>query len=109
MNFRRAVSETSEICDAWRPGLQALKAADRPRVTALNTRSLSGSVDLDGALVGKHPGANRWDYGIGSKRPGAGGEYVYWVEVHPASDREVAAMLRKVSWLKGWLQASDRR
>lgn len=107
MNFRQAVSETNGIRNAWRPGLQALKAGDRPRVTAASTRTLAGSVDLDGALAREHPRENRWDYGIGSKRPGAGSEYVYWVEVHPASDGETATMLRKLSWLRGWLRASE--
>jgi hypothetical protein len=104
MTFRRVVEATPEIADAYRPGLQALRAVDRARVAAQRPRALRGSVDLDGALAVAYPDANRWDYGIGVQQ--VAGEKVYWTEVHPARDGEIDVMRQKLDWLKRWLQNS---
>jgi len=60
------------------------------------------SVDLDVALRQHYPNAPRWDYGVQWRRGKS--EQIAWVEVHPATSGEVAAFLRKLEWLKGWLQ-----
>ena len=104
MTFREAVEATAEIAGAYRLGLRALRAVDRQKVTARNPRSLAGSVDLDGALVGVYPAARRWDYGIGVRQ--AGGDEVYWTEIHPARDDQIAVMREKLNWLKQWLRNS---
>ncbi len=36
-------------------------------------------------------------------------EMIYWVEVHPASLREVDVVAQKFAWLKGWLLTDGRR
>ena len=46
MSFREAVDATVEIRDAFQNGLRALKAHDRPHVTAEDSRRLMGSLDL---------------------------------------------------------------
>jgi hypothetical protein len=61
---------------------------------------LTGSVDVDQALVASRPDDNRWDYGIGVKN---GSEHVVWVEIHPASSHHVQAVIDKLKWLRGWL------
>lgn len=92
---------------AYRSGLQALRARDRRRVAAQDSRSLTGSVDVDQSLRADFPNAPRWDYAIGFRRPG--GEKVLWVEVHPASTSEVATVLAKLGWLRAWLKSEDAK
>lgn len=104
MRFQEAVQATPDVAGAYRPGLQALRAMDRDRVSAAKPRSLAGSVDLDGALQAAKPDDPRWDYGIGAKS--AGEAMVFWVEVHPATEGEIDVVLAKLTWLKQWLQDS---
>ena len=65
---------------------------------------MTGSIDLDSALAKQpdHANAARWDYGLGY-RPAGGREQAVWVEVHSATTREVGAVLKKLQWLKDWL------
>lgn len=104
MSFREAVEATPDVAGAYRPGLRGLRRTDRDRVSAENPRNLTGSVDLDSALQTGAPAEPRWDYGIGTQY--AGEEKVYWVEVHPATEGEIDAVLAKLTWLKQWLQDS---
>ena len=55
-------------------------------------------MDIDSAVKDLYPEENRWDYAIGYD------DKVCFVEVHPASTREVETMLKKLSWLKQWLK-----
>jgi len=102
MGFKQAVAATQALEDAYRPGLGALRSADRHRIECANTRRLSGSVNLDEALAGTRPNDPRWDYGIGV-RQGGRPERVVWAEVHPAATSNVKEVLRKLAWLKEWL------
>ena len=45
----------------------------------------------------------RWDYGLGYQ-PANGREQAVWVEVHSATTKEVSAVLRKLGWLRDWLE-----
>ena len=65
MTFKEAVTQTPNLETAWQPGLQALRAEDKSHVKAENTRRLSGSADVDTALLLREPQANRWDFAIG--------------------------------------------
>lgn len=103
--FKKAVSNTADISDSCCPGLQALVAIDRGRISIKNTASIQGSVNIDDTLRLKFPQSNRWDYAIGQKQP-AIGLIVYWVEVHPASTGEVKVVLAKLDWLLDWLKMS---
>lgn len=106
MTFKQAVTATPHLgADACRPGFQALAPADRPRVECADTRSLCGSVNIDGALRPVLPDAHRWDYAI-CYTPAS--EVVYWVEVHPAATSGIAEVQRKFIWLKGWLAGDGR-
>jgi hypothetical protein len=107
MTFRQEVAATPAIAIAYRPGLRALRATDRARVSAARPRALRGSIDLDGALANAYPDARRWDYGIGVAE--SAGEKVYWAEVHPARDDEVGVMREKLDWLREWLRDTGRR
>lgn len=105
MGFKQAVAATAGLKGAYRPGLRALRHADRNKIKCSNQRRLSGSVNLDEALAASRPNDPRWDYGIGvrhGKRP----ERVVWVEVHPAASSNVKEVLSKLTWLKQWLVES---
>jgi hypothetical protein len=107
MSFRQAVEATPGLEAAYQPGLQALVAADRERITVTDTRRLCGSVDLDGALrTGPLAHAYVWDYAVCYPKNAAG---VHWIEVHPASDHGVTDLLNKLSWLKQWLAGDGHR
>jgi hypothetical protein len=62
MGFQHDVEATPGLQDACRPGLQAVQAADRRRMTARPPRKLAGSVNLDSQLEDRFRKANRWDY-----------------------------------------------
>lgn len=104
MTFREAVEATPGLHAGWRPGLQALRRQHREKVAPKDPRSLTGSLDLDGALQAARPHEPRWDYAIGQLRDGS--EHVHWVEVHPAQTRNVGEVLAKLQWLQTWRRAS---
>jgi hypothetical protein len=108
MGFRDAVLGTACIQTAWRPGIQALLNIDKQRVAAQDNQRLRGSVNLDQALKNQHPNDPIWDYGIGHQPSNLERknkeEVIYWLEVHPATEGEVGAVLKKLDWLKKWLQ-----
>ena len=109
MTFKKAVEETPEVAGAYRPGLQALLAGDRPHVAAQDSRRLTGSINLDEALRQdnrNYANAPVWDYGIGHQPANRKGEMVYWVEIHPATSGEIKVVLAKLAWLKRWLAQS---
>ena len=102
MTFRACVQAVPQLANAYRAGLQALRAADRNHVVCANTRRLKGSVDIDSILVDALPNEPRWDYGIGHYN-GRLGEAI-WIEVHPASSDHVSHVTRKAKWLRAWLR-----
>ena len=109
MNFRIAIQATPNLANAWKPGLGALRAPDRPHVVSEDPRLLKGSVDVDSALQSKAPNANRWDFAIGYQHANRTAECVYWVEIHTASDKQVKVVLDKLRWLKSWLAGDGVR
>lgn len=96
--FKRAVSQTQELADAYCPGLQALKdnaayiLPDQPQL-------LDGSVDIDKSVQKLYPEEPRWDYVIGYQ------QRAYFVEIHPAGSDSIADITKKAQWLRQWLQA----
>ena len=108
MRFKDAVEKTDGLAKTYKPGLQALKRVDGHRIQCRNTRHLTGSIDLDGALRDSHPNDPRWDYGIGVRRT-QNSDCVIWIEVHPASSSHIQDVLKKLEWLKEWLGSSAPR
>ena len=103
MIFKHAVEQTPNLAGAWEKGLEALRAEDRPHIKAENTRKLTGSVDVDKALRQAEPNAHRWDFAIGYQHSNKPHDWIYWVEIHTASDSQVSVVLDKLRWLKSWL------
>lgn len=104
MTFRQAVEQTPNLNQAWQPGLQALRAQDRPHIQAEDTHQLGGSADVDAALRESEPNANRWDFAIGHQHTDRDEEFIYWVEIHTGSDNQINVVLAKLEWLKNWLR-----
>ena len=98
MTFQQAVAATPDISNGYKAGLTALGAYSN-RVDVSDTTKLQGSVDIDSCTTAKYPNANRWDYALAYKSE------VFFVEVHSANTSEVRTMLRKLQWLKDWLNS----
>jgi hypothetical protein len=108
MSFEKAVQATPSVSTAYKNGLQALREADRNRITCRDTRKITGSLNLDAALESTYPNAARWDYAIGLVHK-KGRDRVCWVEVHPASSKHIHDILNKFEWLNGWLRSEAPR
>ena len=110
MTFKDAVEATPHLAGKWLPGLQALRAQDRPHVLPNDPRKLRGSVDVDTALkkLPMHAEAHRWDFAIGFKHTNRTAEFVYWVETHTGSDSQINVMMDKLKWLKQWLKTDGK-
>jgi hypothetical protein len=105
VKFRQAIENTPHLANAWKAGLGALRARDKPHVKAEDTTKLSGSAYVDEELkrVPNHAQAHRWDYAIAYEHTNRQAECIYWVETHTASTSEVDVVLAKLRWLKQWL------
>lgn len=111
MGFKQAVDATPHLRGLWKPGLQALRAEDKPHVRPETPKYLRGSVDIDTAhqKLPDHASANRWDFAIGFQHTNRADEVIYWVETHSGSDGQIETMLRKFAWLKKWLRSGGRQ
>ena len=108
MTFREAVEAAPHpVNGAYHPGKRALENRHRNLVTCAEPRRLTGSIDLDSALRQEpaHAQAPRWDYGLGYRATN-GPERAVWIEVHSATTKEVSAVLRKLQWLRDWLNGN---
>ena len=98
LSFKQAVEATPDVANGYQNGLDALGQYSN-KINAANTRLFNGSVDIDTCTTRKYPNANRWDYAL------AYSQKVYFVEVHSASTSQVSTVLRKLQWLKDWLNS----
>lgn len=96
--FKDAVTNTPDISKGYKVGLTALGKYSS-KVTVSNTVKVEGSVDIDSTTVALYPRENRWDYMIGFNGK------VIFVEVHSATTSEVDVVLKKLDWLKNWLNS----
>lgn len=110
MTFQQAVEKTPHLNGKWQKGLGALRAEDKPHVQPDDPRRLRGSVDVDNAhqKVKEHAQANRWDFAIGFQHSNRKKEFIYWLEIHTGSDSEISVVLRKLAWLREWLNAGGK-
>ena len=96
--FKQAVEETEEIKNGYQNGLKALGNYSN-KVELGDTKKCEGSVAIDDCTESLYPQENRWDYVFSYK-----GE-AYFVEVHSAHTSEVSVVLKKLQWLKDWLNS----
>ena len=94
--FKIAVEKTSDIANCYQTGLQGLGKYSQ-KIELSETNQCLGSVDIDLCTKAKYPESNRWDYALCYKKE------VFFVEVHGAKTDEVSKLLKKLQWLKDWL------
>jgi hypothetical protein len=109
MDFKKTVSGTHLLKTAWQPGLQALRAEDKPHIDVEDPRRLTGSVDIDAAYLSEDPYGNRWDFAIGYRHTNSTEEVIYWVELHTGSDSEIKAVIKKAHWLLAWFKGHGKK
>jgi hypothetical protein len=97
MTFKQAVEATPDVATCFRSGLTALGNYSS-KVTVSDTTQLQGSIDIDTCTTAKYPNDNRWDYAFAYKKE------VFFVEFHSANTSEVSTVIKKLQWLKDWLQ-----
>jgi hypothetical protein len=95
-SFQKAVENTPEVATCFQHGLSALGKYSE-KIEMVDSKLCDGSLDLDICTVKIYPSENRWDYAISYASK------VYFVEIHSAEDSQVRTMLRKLQWLKDWL------
>jgi hypothetical protein len=96
LTFKQAVEATPDVATGYTTGLTAL-GAYKTKILVSDTRLLQGSIDIDACTRVKYPGENRWDYAF------AYNDEVLFVEVHSANTGQVRTVLKKLRWLKDWL------
>jgi hypothetical protein len=96
--FKQAVEDTPEIKDCYQNGLKALGKYSN-KIELSDTTKCEGSVEIDECVKYIYPQENRWDYTFSYR-----GE-VYFIEVHSADTSEVKVVLKKLQWLKDWLNS----
>lgn len=96
MTFKEAVDITTDVRPCFQAGLKSLGTHSK-KVRLSDTSKCEGSVDIDTCLTAKYPQSNRWDYCFCYK-----GE-VFFIEVHSAITSEVSTVIKKLQWLKDWL------
>ena len=99
--FRKAVTACADLT-LW-DGLQAVSTADREKIHTENTRSVTGSVNIDKDLENQFPTDNRWDYAVGYRGSDAV-EKAFFIEVHSAETSEIRCVVRKAQSLKAWAE-----
>ncbi len=94
--FQKAVENTPEIANCFQVGLRAM-GSNSQLVSVKNTSLLCGSVELDACVEPLYPQDNRWDFLICYDGK------IYFIEVHSAYTGEVSTVIKKLKWLKLWL------
>lgn len=99
MTFKKTVKQHQETQSCYNSGLQAMGGYSK-KINATNTRLIDGSVFLEECLASSYPQANLWDYMVSYNSK------IYFIEVHPAETKNISEMIKKLKWLKGWLNNS---
>lgn len=105
-SFEKAVYACPDL--VLQIGMRAVSHVNREKIRPQNSRSLTGSVDLDKDLRDQFPAEHRWDYVVGYK--GCDGEEkAFFIEVHPAETSEIKTVIRKARNLKAWAELNALR
>ena len=95
-SFQQAISETPDIHNCFKSGLQAL-GAHASKISLADPRVCNGSLEIDKNTRPIYPNDHRWDYAFSYNKD------VFFVEVHGAKSDEISTMEDKLKWLKAWL------
>ncbi len=96
MSFEEAVASISVL--KYHKGLKAL-GANSKKIIPNDTKKLSGSADIDSCTKTESPNDSRWDYVVGYD------DKAFFVEVHPCQTSNIKEVVKKVVWLKEWLNS----
>lgn len=101
-----AATSREPIAQGLCPGKQALNREHSRKVQCTDENRWATSIDLDATLQRRPQFAqsNRWDYGLAYIDPN-GRESAVWIEVHSAETSEVSVVIKKLEWLKDFLQS----
>lgn len=99
MTFKKTVEQHSETHSCYKRGLKAMGGYSQ-KIKTTNPRLINGSVFLEECLANNYHHANFWDYMVSYNSK------IYFVEVHPAETGNISEMIKKVKWLKDWLNNS---
>jgi len=99
--FKEAVDETPDLTNSYKFGLQAF-GRHSEKIIVQETNRIDGSVNIDEVTKSKYPQESRWDYMFSYKNE------VYFVEIHSAKTSEVKTVLKKLEWLKNWLNSKAK-
>lgn len=97
--FQEAIENTPEVKDGYCSGLKAVKGSDHSKIVPSKTLLINGSLDIDTCVKDIYPKENRWDYAISYN------DKVTFLEIHPAYDKEIMVLQKKLAWLKSWLKS----
>ncbi len=97
-SFKAVIEETTEVSNCFEEGLKGLGKYSN-KVELADPKKCEGSVDIDACVAKYYPNESRWDYVFGYK-----GE-AFFIEVHSADTSEVGVVLKKLQWLKNWLNS----
>jgi hypothetical protein len=95
--FKKAIENTPDIANCYQSGLQAFLKKDSKKIELEDTNACMGSVDIDTCTTSEYPNDSRWDYAL------CYNSEVFFVEVHSANTGQVKPVLKKLQWLKDWL------
>ena len=100
--FKDAVATTADVKSCFKDGKLAILSKERVKVELTVSKKCGGSLFIDQCLIDqkKYPNANRWDYAIDYDGQ------VYFFEVHTASSSQVSTVIKKLEWLKEWLNTN---
>lgn len=96
MKFKQLIQGIHTINTCFRNELQAL-GNNSSKIQPADTRKCEGSIGMDSCLAKTNPNDSRWDYAVGYDQK------IYYIEIHPASTSEVDTVIKKLFWLKTWL------
>jgi hypothetical protein len=99
-SFKEIIERIDGLAGSHKVGLRAFLGTHRSKVQLGKNSDCDGSVDIDTYLTDRYPQANRWDYVFSYKTE------AFFVEIHSASTGEVSTVLKKLQWLKDWLNSN---
>lgn len=97
LTFKEAVEATPDVASGYQEGINAFdKYANK--IIVPDPDKIDGSLDIDETTSKLYPNDNRWDYAL------CYDSEVFYIEVHSAITSEVSRMIKKLQWLKIWLE-----
>ena len=95
--FKEAVEATPDVKEGYCEGIKAF-GEYKSKIKVPEPSKIDGSLDIDVTTAKLYPDDSRWDYAL------CYDSEVFYIEVHSAITSEVSKMIKKLQWLKSWLE-----